>query len=110
MHAEIRIGDSTLMLGDEMPDQGARGPKSRGGTSVSFFIYKEDVDAAWKRAVDAGAKPVVPLADQFWGDRAGSFEDPFGHLWWLAQHIQDLTPEELRKSAEAFFSQMQTAS
>lgn len=110
MHAEIRIGDSTLMLADEMPDQGTRGPKSRGGTSVSFFIYKEDVDAAWKRAVDAGAKPVVPLADQFWGDRAGSFEDPFGHLWWLAQHIQDLTPEELRKSAEAFFSQMQTAS
>jgi PhnB protein len=110
MHAEIRIGDSTLMLADEMPDQGTRGPKSRGGTSVSFFIYKEDVDAAWKQAVDAGAKPVVPLADQFWGDRAGSFEDPFGHLWWLAQHIQDLTPEELRKSAEAFFSQMQTAS
>ena len=110
MHAEIRIGDSTLMLADEMPDQGTRGPKSRGGTSVSFFIYKEDVDAAWKRAVDAGAKPVVPLADQFWGDRAGSFEDPFGHVWWLAQHIQDLTPEELRKSAEAFFSQMQTAS
>jgi uncharacterized glyoxalase superfamily protein PhnB len=110
MHAEIRIGDSTLMLGDEMPDQGARGPKSRGGTSVSFFIYKEDVDAAWKRAIDAGAKPVMPLADQFWGDRAGCFEDPFGHQWWLAQHIQDLTPEELRKSAEAFFSQMQTAS
>ena len=110
MHAEIRIGDSIIMLGDEMPEQGAKGPKSYGGTPVSFFVYGEDVDAAWKRAVDAGAKPIMPLADQFWGDRTGSLEDPFGHHWWLAQHIQDLTPEELRKNSEAFFSQMQTTS
>ena len=87
MHAELKIGDS-----------------------VSFFVYGENVDAAWKRAVDAGAKPIVPLADQFWGDRTGCLEDPFGHRWWLAQHLQDLTPEELQKHAEAFFSQMQTAS
>jgi PhnB protein len=110
MHAEIRIGDSIIMLGDEMPDQGGRGPKSIGGTPVSFFVYGENVDEAWKRAVDAGAKPVVPLADQFWGDRTGCLEDPFGHQWWLAQHIEDLTPEELRKNAESFFSQMQSAS
>ncbi|MGH7581420.1 MAG: VOC family protein, partial [Gemmatimonadales bacterium] len=97
MHAELRIGDSIIMLADEMPDQGGRGPKSIGGTPVSFFLYGEDVDGAWKRAVDAGAKPVVPLADQFWGDRTGCLEDPFGHQWWLAQHIQDLTPEELQK-------------
>ena len=110
MHAEIRIGDSIIMLGDEMPDQGGRGPKSIGGTPVSFFVYGENVDAAWKRAVDAGAKPVVPLADQFWGDRTGCLEDPFGHQWWLAQHVQDLTPEEIKKNAESFFSQMQPAS
>ena len=105
MHAEIRIGDSRLMLGDEMPEQGGRSPKSYGGTPVSFFIYSEDVDAAWKRAMDAGAKSVMPLADQFWGDRAGCLEDPFGHKWWLAQHIQDLSPEELRQKAEEAFSQ-----
>jgi len=110
MHAELRIGDSPIMLGDEMPEQGAKGPKSYGGTPVSFFVYSENVDAAWKRAVDAGGKPVMPLDDQFWGDRAGCFVDPFGHQWWLAQRIQDMTPEELKKSADAFFSQMQTAS
>ena len=110
MHAELRLGDSVIMLGDEMPDQGGRGPKSIGGTPVSFFVYREDVDAAWKRAVDAGARPVVPLADQFWGDRTGCLEDPFGHQWWLAQHIQDLTPEEIRRNAESHFAQMQTAS
>lgn len=110
MHAELRIGDSIIMLGEEMPDQGGRGPKSIGGTPVSFFIYGENVDAAWKRAVDAGAKPIMPLADQFWGDRTGCLEDPFGHQWWLAQHIEDLTPQEMQKRAESFFSQMQTTS
>lgn len=110
MHAEIKIGDSTIMLADEMPDMGGRSPKSIGGTPVNFFVYGENVDAAWKRAVDAGAKEVVPLADQFWGDRTGCLEDPFGHQWWLAQHLQDLTPEQIRKNAEAFFAQTQSAS
>jgi PhnB protein len=110
MYAELKIGDSIIMLGDEMPEGGGRGPKSIGGTPVSFFLYGEDVDARWKRAVDAGAKELVPLADQFWGDRAGCLEDPFGHQWWLAQRVQDLTPEELKKNAEAFFSQVQSAS
>ena len=105
MHAEFKLGDSIVMLGDEMPDHGGRGPKSIGGTPVSFFVYSENVDAAWKRAVDAGAKEIVPLADQFWGDRTGCVEDPFGHQWWLAQHLEDLTPEQIRKNAEAFFSQ-----
>jgi PhnB protein len=108
MHAEIRIGDSTIMLGDEMPEHGGRGPKLIGGTPVSFFVYRDNVDAAWKRALDAGGKPIMPLIDQFWGDRAGCFEDPFGHRWWLAQHVKDMTAEELQKSAEAFFAQMQT--
>jgi PhnB protein len=107
MHASFKIGDSIIMMGDEMPEQGGRGPKSIGGSPVSFFVYGENVDAAWKRAVDAGAKVVMPLADQFWGDRTGCLEDPFGHKWWLAQRIQDLSPEELRQSAENFFSQMQ---
>jgi uncharacterized glyoxalase superfamily protein PhnB len=110
MHAELLIGDSIVMLADEMPDQGGRGPKAIGGTPVSFFVYRENVDAAWKQAVDAGATPIMPLADQFWGDRTGCLEDPFGHRWWLAQHIQDLTFEELQKGAESFFSQMQPAS
>ena len=110
MHAELRIGDSVIMLGEEMPEQGGRSPKSYGGTPVSFFVYQENVDAALTRAVGAGAKPIMPLADQFWGDRSGCVEDPFGHQWWLAQHIEDLTPEELQKRAEAFFSQMQSAS
>jgi uncharacterized glyoxalase superfamily protein PhnB len=107
MHAEIRIGDSVVMLSDEMPDMGGKSPKSYGGTPVGFFIYTENVDAAWKKAIDAGGKSVMPLADQFWGDRTGCIEDPFGHRWWLAQHIQDLTPEEIRKNAEAFFAQPQ---
>jgi len=109
MHAEIKLGDSIVMLADEMPDMGGKGPKSIGGTPVSFFVYGENVDAAWKRAVDAGCKEVVPLADQFWGDRTGCLEDPFGHQWWLATHVQDLTPEEIRKNAEAYFNQMQPA-
>jgi PhnB protein len=107
MHAEIRVGDSVVMLADEMPEQGGRSPKSYGGTPVSFFVYKDNVDAAWKRAVDAGAKEIMPLQDMFWGDRTGCLEDPFGHRWWLAQHVQDLTPEEIQRNAEVFFSQMQ---
>jgi PhnB protein len=110
MYAELKIGDSVFMLADEMPDMGSRGPKTLGGTPVSFFLYNENVDAAWKRAVDAGAKELAPLADQFWGDRAGCLGDPFGHQWWLAQHLRDYTPEELKKNAEAYFSQMQSAS
>ena len=104
MHAEIKIGDSIIMLGDEMPEQGAKSPRTLGGTAVGFFIYRDNVDAAWKQALGAGGKEVMPLADQFWGDRAGCFEDPFGHKWWLAQHIKDMTPEELNQAAEQFFS------
>ncbi len=109
MHAEIKVGDSIIMLSDEMPEHGARGPKSIGGTAVSLFIYGNNVDAAWKRAVDAGGTQIQPLADQFWGDRGGCFEDPFGHRWWLAQHIKDLTSEEIRKAADEYFSHLQPA-
>jgi PhnB protein len=105
MHAEIKIGDSFIMMGDEVPEYGARGPGVLGGTPVSFFIYGPDVDAAWKRAVDAGAKVVMPLTDQFWGDRSGCIADPFGHQWWLSQRIKNMTHEELKKASEAMFSQ-----
>jgi len=109
VHAELRIGDSIVMLGDERPDMGSKSPKAYGGSSVNFYLYFEDVDAAWKRAVDAGAKPTMPLADMFWGDRTGKLEDPFGHSWSPAEHVKDLTPEQLKKGAEAFFAQLQTA-
>jgi PhnB protein len=110
MHAEMKIGDSLIMLGDEMPEHGGRGPTSYGGTPVSFFVYGDNVDQAWQRAVAAGAEVVMPLANQFWGDRSGCLKDPFGHNWWLSQHIEDLTPEEMGQRAQEFFSsQMQRA-
>jgi PhnB protein len=95
MHAEIQIGDSILMLVDEMPGPGGKAPPTYGGTSVGLMLYLPDVDAAWKRAVDAGAKVLQPLADQFWGDRYGRLADPFGHDWALATHIEDVPPEEM---------------
>jgi uncharacterized glyoxalase superfamily protein PhnB len=106
MHAELRVGDSVLMLGPEMPDFGSKGPRALGGTPVSFYVYVENVDAAWKRAVDAGAKPTMPLQDMFWGDRTGRLEDPFGHAWNLAQHVADPTPEEIQRGQEEFFSKV----
>lgn len=109
MHAEFRIGDSIIMLGDEMPEMGSKSPQAYGGSPVSFYVYFEDVDAAWKQAVDAGGKPTMPLADMFWGDRVGCLEDPFGHRWLLSQHVADPTPEEIQKGQEQFFSHMQTA-
>jgi PhnB protein len=110
MHAELRIGDSVFMLGEEMPEMGSRSPKALGGSPVSFYVYFENVDAAWERAVKAGAKVVMPLANQFWGDRTGRLEDPFGHNWSPSQHVEDLTPEQIQKGQEEFFAHMQTTS
>ena len=104
MHAVVQIGDSMIMLGDEMEGPGGRSPRTIGGTAVSLFIYQDNIDALWKRAVDAGAKVVQPLADQFWGDRGGCVEDPSGHQWWLAQHVKDLSEAELKEAADAFFA------
>ncbi len=87
---------------------GGKSPQSLGGSPVSFFIYLENVDEAWQRAINAGAKQVMPLADMFWGDRAGCVDDPFGHHWWLAQHVADLTPDEIKRGQEKFFSQPPT--
>src|SRR5207245_2908398 len=107
MHAELKIGDSRIMLGDEMPDMNCKSPVAFGGSPVSFYVYVENVDAAFKRAVDAGGKPIMPVADMFWGDRIGPVTDPFGHKWTLAQHISDPTPEEMKKGQEAFAAQVQ---
>ncbi|MGH7233720.1 MAG: VOC family protein [Nitrospiraceae bacterium] len=106
MHAELKIGDSILMLGDEQPDMGCRGPQSLGGTTVSLYLYVEDVDKSFSQAVSAGAKPLMPVADMFWGDRMGKVADPFGHEWTLSTHKEDVTPEEARKRGEAFFREM----
>jgi uncharacterized glyoxalase superfamily protein PhnB len=101
MHAEIRIGDSPIMLNDEFPEHGARGPKTIGGTPVSIHLYVKDVDALFDRAVKAGAKVTMPIADMFWGDRFGKLEDPFGHQWSLATHLEDVTSEECMERAKA---------
>ena len=100
-HAEIKIGDSVIMLADEHPAMGYRGPRSLGGSSVSILLYLEDVDGVFERAVKAGAKAQRPVADQFYGDRSGTLEDPFGHVWTVATHVEDVSPEEMRRRAEA---------
>ncbi|KWK71791.1 VOC family protein [Burkholderia ubonensis] len=96
MHACLTIGDSSLMLVDEMPEHGALGPKALKGTPVCLHLFVPDVDAAIAQAVAAGAKVTMPAADMFWGDRYGQVEDPFGHRWSLATHQRDLTPEQIR--------------
>ena len=98
MHAMVRIGDSPLMLVDAMPQWGMLGPDALKGTPVTLHLYVEDVDATIERAVAAGARIVMPAAEQFWGDRYGKIEDPFGHQWSIATHIRDMTPEEMREA------------
>lgn len=98
MHACLRIGDSALMLSDEFPDWGVRGPRSLKGSPVTIHLYVENVDAAVAQAVSAGAKITMPIADTFWGDRYAQLEDPFGHRWSVATHIRDVSPEEMREA------------
>jgi PhnB protein len=104
-HAEIKIGDSPIMLADEHPDMGYRSPQAIGGTPVSIMIYVEDVDAVFNRTVAAGAKVRQPVKDQFYGDRSGAVEDPFGHVWTIATHKEDLTPEEIGRRAAEWMKQ-----
>jgi PhnB protein len=102
MHAEIQIGDSVVMLGDEMPEMGAVAPPSLGGTATGVFLYVTNVDKVFAQAVGAGATAEMPPADMFWGDRYCKLVDPFGHRWSIATHIEDLTPKEMaRRGAEA---------
>jgi len=100
MHAAIRIGDSTVMLVDEMPEWGAFGPKSLKGSPVTIHLYVQDVDASVARAVAAGAKITMPLDDMFWGDRYCKVEDPFGHHWSIATHIREVSPEEMQQAMQ----------
>ncbi len=109
-HAEIRIGDSFVMLSDEWPEYGKLGPKARGGATSSLMIYVEDVDAAFERALAAGATEERPVEDQFYGDRSGTLVDPFGHSWTLATHVEDVGEEEMqRRMAQWSESQVEPA-
>lgn len=105
MHAEIRIGDSVVMLADEFPEMDVLGPESRGGCTSSILLYVPEVDSAYARALSAGAKELRPLQNQFWGDRMGTVTDPFGHNWSLASHVEDVTEEEMQRRFAALMSQ-----
>jgi len=96
-HAELRIGDSIIMVSDEMPESGARSPHSLGGTTAGLFLYVPDVDKVFSQAVAAGATVDMPLQDMFWGDRYGKLTDPFGHSWSLATHVEDVSPQEMEQ-------------
>jgi PhnB protein len=104
IHAELKIGNSRLMLVDEFPEMNARGPQSIGGTAVTIHMFVKDADAVFNQAVNAGAEVRMPLADMFWGDRYGVVADPFGHLWSIATHQEDLTPQEIRERMQGAFS------
>lgn len=105
-HAELRIGDSVIMLSDEMPQGSTRSPQSLGGTTGSVFLYVDDVDTMFQQAVSAGAKAEMPPTDMFWGDRFGKLSDPFGHSWAMATHMEDVPPEEMEQRAQASMAQM----
>jgi PhnB protein len=100
-HAELELGDSMIMLGDQNPDMDVRGPRAIGGTPMMLHVYVEDADGVFEQAIDAGAKALRAVEDQFYGDRSGRFEDPFGHRWDVATHVEDVPPEEMAKRAAA---------
>ena len=103
-HAEIRIGDSVIMLADEWPDGPTQSPTTLGGSTAALFIYTDDVDALWRRAIDAGAEEVFPLEVQFYGDKSGRVRDPFGHTWGLGQHVEDVSDEEMERRMARFYA------
>jgi PhnB protein len=105
-HAELEVGDSRIMLSDPFPQASTQPPKELGGTSASVFMYVEDVDAVVKQAVDAGATVAMEVADQFWGDRFGTITDPFGHVWSIATHVEDVPPDEMAERAKAAMAAM----
>lgn len=107
MHAEIRIGDSSLMLTDENPQWNKRSALTLGGSPISMMLYVDDADASFKRAVEAGCEATFPVSDMFWGDRFGQVKDPYGVEWSIATHVEDVEPEECARRAEAWFASMQ---
>lgn len=104
-HAEIKIGDSHIMLADEAPEMGYRGPMSLGGSSVSLMVYVDDADAIFKQARAAGAQELQAMKDQFYGDRSGTLKDPFGHVWTISTHVEDVPPDEMERRASEYFQQ-----
>jgi PhnB protein len=106
MHADLKIGDSVFMLTEESKEMKALSPESIGGSPVTMYVYVKDVDSIFNQAVSEGATVLKPVSDQFYGDRSGYLRDPFGHLWSIATHKKDLSPDELRKAGEAFFEEM----
>jgi PhnB protein len=107
LHAEVQIGDSRIFLVDDFPDMGSLSPVALKGTPVTFHLYVENADSVFEQAVKAGAQVLMPLADQFWGDRYGLVADPFGHRWSIASHVKDLTPEQMQKAGQAAMAQME---
>jgi PhnB protein len=106
MHADLKIGDSVFMLTEESKEMKALSPESIGGSPVTMYVYVKDVDSIFNQAISEGATELKPVRDQFYGDRSGYLRDPFGHLWSIATHTKDLSPDELRKAGEAFFEEM----
>ena len=106
MHAELLIGDSIIMMGEENPNEPCKSAETAGGSPVSFYIYLENADEAFRRALEAGAESRMPVQDMFWGDRVGTVQDPFGYSWSLATHTKDLTSQEIQEGAQAFFAKM----
>jgi PhnB protein len=106
-HAELQIGDTRIMLNDEFPDFDNLSPKSRGGTTFGLVVYTDDVDRAFRQAIDAGGKETMPVQNQFWGDRMGTLTDPFGHKWSIATHVEDVPPEQFEERMKASQQQRQ---
>lgn len=104
-HAELRFGDTIVMLGDEWPDGPTRTPANLGGSTAAVFLYVDDVDTVWARALEAGAEVVFPLELQFYGDRGGRVRDPFGHTWGLAEHVEDVSADEMQRRMAAFYEE-----
>lgn len=109
-HAEMKIGNSIVMLADEFPEMDFKGPKSYGGSSCAFYLYVEDCDAVFNQAIAAGGKVIKPMQDQFYGDRSGQLEDPYGHRWSVATHKEDLSMEEVGKRAAEFMAKQKPQS
>jgi len=105
-HAEIKVGDSIIFLNDEFPEMGNKSPQTLGGNSGALYLYVQDVDKAFKRAVDAGATSKMPVSDMFWGDRYGQVVDPFGQVWGLSTHVEDVEPEEIERRSKEWAAQM----